>query len=42
MPAGRYGRPEEFAAVAAFLCGEPASFVTGSRIGVDGGLIAGH
>ncbi|GGO91844.1 SDR family oxidoreductase [Wenjunlia tyrosinilytica] len=42
IPAGRYGRPEEFAAVAAFLCGEPASFVTGSRIRVDGGLIAGH
>lgn len=39
IPAGRYGDPEEFGAVAAFLCSAPASYVTGSQIRVDGGLI---
>ncbi|MET8638335.1 SDR family oxidoreductase [Streptomyces sp. NPDC004074] len=39
IPAGRYGRPEEFAAAAAFLCGAPASYVTGVALRCDGGLI---
>lgn len=39
IPAGRYGRPEEFAAIAIFLASEPASYVTGSKIRVDGGAI---
>ena len=39
IPAGRYGRVEEFAAVAAFLVSEPASYVTGSVVRCDGGLI---
>jgi 3-oxoacyl-[acyl-carrier protein] reductase len=39
IPAGRYGHPEEFAAVAVFLASEPASYVTGSKIRVDGGAI---
>jgi len=39
IPAGRYGRPEEFGAVCAFLAGRPASYVTGSMIRVDGGMI---
>lgn len=39
IPAGRYGSPEEFGAVAAFLAGGPASYVTGSVIRVDGGAI---
>jgi 3-oxoacyl-[acyl-carrier protein] reductase len=39
IPTGRYGRPEEFGAVAAFLASEPASYVTGGVIRVDGGLI---
>lgn len=37
IPAGRYGRVEEFAATAAFLCSQPASYVTGSMIRCDGG-----
>jgi NAD(P)-dependent dehydrogenase (short-subunit alcohol dehydrogenase family) len=40
-PAGRYGQPEEAAAVVAFLCSADASFVNGSDILVDGGWIAG-
>ncbi|MEM7499045.1 MAG: SDR family oxidoreductase [Pseudomonadota bacterium] len=39
IPAGRYGTPAEFAAVAAFLASEQASYVTGSQIRVDGGAI---
>jgi 3-oxoacyl-[acyl-carrier protein] reductase len=39
IPAQRYGRVEEFGAVVAFLAGEPAAYVTGSAIRVDGGLI---
>jgi 3-oxoacyl-[acyl-carrier protein] reductase len=39
IPIGRYGRPEEFAAVVAFLCGEQASYVTGAQIRCDGGLV---
>jgi len=40
IPLGRYGAPEEFGATAAFLAGKPASYITGSVIRVDGGLIA--
>ena len=39
IPAGRYGKVEEFGAVAAFLLSEPASYVTGSIIRCDGGSI---
>ena len=39
IPAGRYGSVEEFAAVVAFLAGAPASYVTGSVLRVDGGLL---
>ncbi|MBP1849350.1 SDR family oxidoreductase [Rhizobium halophytocola] len=41
IPVGRYGRPEEFGAVAAFLASVPASFVNGSMVRVDGGMIKG-
>ncbi|MBA3586124.1 MAG: SDR family oxidoreductase [Chloroflexi bacterium] len=41
IPAGRYGRPEELAALIAFLASERASYLTGQLIAVDGGLIAG-
>ena len=39
IPAGRYGKPEEFADVVTFLASERASYVTGSRIRIDGGAI---
>jgi 3-oxoacyl-[acyl-carrier protein] reductase len=39
LPAGRYGDPEEFAAVVSFLASARASYVTGSVVRVDGGLI---
>lgn len=39
IPVGRYGDPEEFAAAVAFLAGEPASYITGATLRVDGGQI---
>jgi len=41
VPAKRPGTVEELAAVAAFLCSERASYVTGTAVAVDGGLLRG-
>lgn len=41
VPTGTLGRPEDFGAIAAFLCSDQARFVTGSAILVDGGAYLG-
>jgi NAD(P)-dependent dehydrogenase (short-subunit alcohol dehydrogenase family) len=37
IPLGRFGRAEEFAAIALFLCSEGGSYITGTALNVDGG-----
>lgn len=37
QPIGRMGKPDEVASLAAFLCSEEASFITGSAYDLDGG-----
>ena len=39
IPLARYGEPEEFGRVAAFLLSNAASYMTGATVQVDGGLI---
>lgn len=38
IPQGHFGKPEDIAAVAAFLASDEAKFITGSEYGVDGGF----
>ena len=38
QPIGRMGKPSEIAELAAFLCSEKASFITGSAYDIDGGV----
>jgi NAD(P)-dependent dehydrogenase (short-subunit alcohol dehydrogenase family) len=40
IPAGRFAKPEDVAAVVGFLASEGAAYVTGATIPVDGGLTA--
>ena len=39
VPLGRPGKPEEVAALVAWLCSEEATYVTGSSYVIDGGMI---
>lgn len=39
IPARRFGKPQEFADVVTFLASDRASYVTGSKIRIDGGAI---
>ncbi|MGH2785394.1 MAG: SDR family oxidoreductase [Actinomycetota bacterium] len=39
IPMGRLGKPEELAALVVFLASEPAAFITGTTIQVDGGML---
>lgn len=39
IPLGRYGDPEEFAKVVTFLASNASSYVTGSSLLVDGGMV---
>jgi len=41
IPAGRFGRPEEFGALCAFLASASAGYITGQNILIDGGAFPG-
>ncbi len=41
VPAQRFGTPEEFGAICAFLCSQQAGYITGQNIMPDGGLFPG-
>jgi 3-oxoacyl-[acyl-carrier protein] reductase len=41
IPIGRIASPDEFAPMVVFLCSQPARYVTGQTISVDGGLVRG-
>jgi 3-oxoacyl-[acyl-carrier protein] reductase len=39
VPAGRFGRPEEFGYLVAFLASEQAAYINGASIPIDGGML---
>ena len=39
IPMGRYAKPEEIASAAVFLSSEPAHYITGVALNVDGGMV---
>jgi 3-oxoacyl-[acyl-carrier protein] reductase len=41
IPAGRFGEPDEFGAMCAFLCSAKAGYITGQNIMLDGGQFPG-
>jgi len=41
IPLGRYGAPDDFGRVGAFLLSEAASYITGAAVQADGGLLKG-
>jgi 3-oxoacyl-[acyl-carrier protein] reductase len=41
IPAGRFGTPEEFGELCAFVCSAQASYITGQNFLIDGGLYPG-
>lgn len=42
IPLGRYGAPEEFAKVVVFIVSDASSYVTGSSLMVDGGMVKAY
>jgi 3-oxoacyl-[acyl-carrier protein] reductase len=41
IPAGRYGTPQEFGAICAFLCSQHAGYITAQNVLADGGAYPG-
>jgi 3-oxoacyl-[acyl-carrier protein] reductase len=41
IPARRFGTPEEFGELCAFICSAQASYITGQNFLIDGGLYPG-
>jgi 3-oxoacyl-[acyl-carrier protein] reductase len=41
IPFGRFGNPDEFAPLVAFLCGDGARYISGATFTIDGGLAPG-